>query len=54
MLEPKVQSFSHCQNTSNVQYTEDGYAYRESNNGVFASLISRGKLLKGSICSCNG
>ena len=54
MLELKVHSFSHCQNTPNMQYTENGYIFRGCNCTIFASLISRDQLLKGRICSSKG
>ena len=45
-------SICHCQNTSNKQYKGDRSTFRESNNSTgFASLLSRGQLLKERICS---
>ena len=42
---------NHCQNTSNKQYKGDEYTFRGSNSAIFASLLSRGQLLKERICS---
>ena len=50
-LEPKGQLISHYHITSNKWYKSDGYTFRGSNSSIFASLLSRGQILKERICS---